>query len=211
MIKPPMEKHTHPETKLLEIIRGKTGSLGRSKKWQDFLGTYKTLIMEQFQVWTSEPLEFVQGIFKALVILTALWGGWAILRFRPTQANFQGQGTKQDEDNLKTKTLPPLQYYTSIIGKRNLFRTIQPQPIRAVPVKNSPPQVHVPTLGELASDLTLVGVINSGELQAIIVSKKNQKTYYLNAGQTIGEIKIIRIQENRVTLGYNDQTLDLTM
>ena len=53
-----------------------------------------------------------------------------------------------------------------------------------------------------ADNLGLVGIIPGANPQAIIEDKKGQKTYYLIKGQSVNDIILEDINENKVTLDY---------
>ena len=92
------------------------------------------------------------------------------------------------------------EHYAEVIGKRNLF-----VPSSEVKEKRDVPDVN------LIGGLSLLGIVNSQPAQAIIEDKKAQKTYFLYEGQYIGEIKVDKISEGRVTLSYGSEAFDLTL
>lgn len=59
-----------------------------------------------------------------------------------------------------------------------------------------------PTLG-------LVGIVPGDNPQAIIEDTKNQRTYYLIKGQSVNEITIEDISEDKVTLDYKGKKMTL--
>ena len=72
------------------------------------------------------------------------------------------------------------------------------------------PREGMETTGEASgSTLGLVGVIPGNNPQAIIEDKKNQKTYYLIKGQSVDEIVVEDIGENKVMLEYKGKRMTL--
>ncbi|NOX97863.1 MAG: hypothetical protein GXO98_07405 [Nitrospirae bacterium] len=47
--------------------------------------------------------------------------------------------------------------------------------------------------------------------QAVIVDNNKKKTYFLNTGQSIGEIKVEKILKGKVILSYEGEQLDLRL
>ena len=66
-----------------------------------------------------------------------------------------------------------------------------------------------PDIAQLVSDLKLVGILWSENPQAMIENTKEQKTYLLNKGEQIGQIKIKDIFVDKVVLGKDDKEWEL--
>jgi hypothetical protein len=124
-------------------------------------------------------------------------------------------GTTQE--TKKTEPSPPplkepvdqkqdssLDTYQKIITQKNIF---------APPVadKSKPAVGTETTLSGLAKDLRLVGIIPGDDPQAIIEDKKNSQTLFLKIGERIGEIEIKEISNGKVVLGYNSETVTLSL
>lgn len=58
-------------------------------------------------------------------------------------------------------------------------------------------------------DINVVGIISGVKPQAIIEDKKNQKTYYVNKGQYVGEFLVEDIQEGKIIINARGQRLEL--
>lgn len=182
----------------------------------------KRRIEQSLERLAAEPLLFVQRAVMAAAFATLFAGVGLIVQDRRLDG---GSGPDQKvaeeySDALSPKGSAPLEYYLSPIRKRALFKIVRdeppapPAPLVVKPAAPAAPSVSVvpvKTLAELSADLSLVGVLQSAEPQAIILNRKSQKTHYLSVGQAIGEIRVVKIQQDRVTLGYNDETLDLSM
>ena len=108
------------------------------------------------------------------------------------------------ETDTTIKKSPPLNDYTKIVNSRKMFKVFEaPKPREKGPVK---PKV---TLGQLLAGYTFVGIIFGDDPQAIIEEKRSKQSYYLNAGQYIGDIKIDKIDKGKVTVSYGDETMDI--
>lgn len=107
--------------------------------------------------------------------------------------------TKEEEVGIPTVSGPevkPLESYLEGVMQRQIFRAATVSDV--VPVSTA----AVTNTLDLFKDMTLIGIISSDPPQAVIEDKKTQKTYYLNVGQAIGDLKVDRIQEGKVILDY---------
>lgn len=68
-----------------------------------------------------------------------------------------------------------------------------------------------PSLRDLAKDLNLVGIIPGDDPQVIIEDKRNGQTLFLKKGEMIDTIIVKDIQNGRVVLEFNDETLTLSL
>jgi len=106
---------------------------------------------------------------------------------------------------VKEKTssgIEPYSYYTSGVEDRNVFL---PQESDVSPVMAGP------SMDEISSNLSLIGIIAGDKPQAIIEDKKAGKSYFLYKGGLVGQAKIIDISEDSVTMEYNGQTFELVL
>jgi Tfp pilus assembly protein PilP len=210
----PTQKLPPPETRLLALIKGQNG---QKKAMESSLNLPRELFHNYIKPTLSDPFKLAQWIFLFLTGATLIggivsfWGG-----VTSTGRSIQNQVEAHAEQSYSQRK--SLSYYLAPLRIRSIFQnpTVEKAaPIVAVvkptPGPTAPPPPPKPTLAELASDLTLLGVISSGDPQAIISSKKTQKTFYVTVGQMIGEIRISRITENRVQLTYDNQTMELSL
>lgn len=106
---------------------------------------------------------------------------------------------------MKEKALSgmePYSYYTTGVEDRNVFL---PQESEVSPVMAGP------SMEEISSNLSLIGIIAGDKPQAIIEDKKAGKSYFLYKGGLVGQAKIIDISEDRVMMEYNGQTFELVL
>lgn len=100
--------------------------------------------------------------------------------------------------------LPPLSNYTTAVRRRKMFKVYEPPKPKTVgPTK---PKV---TLQQLLGGYTFVGIIGGDPPQAVVEEKRSKQSYYLSAGQYLGEIKIDKVQKGKVTVSYGDETMDI--
>lgn len=100
--------------------------------------------------------------------------------------------------------LPPLSDYTRLLSRRQMFKVYEPP--KPKPVGAPKPKV---TLQQLLGGYTFVGIIFGEPPQAIVEEKRSKQSYYLSAGQYLGEIKIEKIERGKVTVSYGDETMDI--
>lgn len=105
-----------------------------------------------------------------------------------------------------TPASPPISHYVEILGGRQMFKLYEvpkPKPV-------GPPKPRV-TLQQLLAAYTFIGVIFGDVPQAIIEEKRTGQSFYLTAGQYLGEIKIERIERGRITVSYEDEMMDVSI
>ena len=104
---------------------------------------------------------------------------------------------------LMAKEDKPYSYYQQEILKRNLFKSdaVESRVNKVVPTGQ--------TFKELVKDLQLLGIMSGDKPQAIIEDKKLNKTYFLNIGDYLGEIRLDAISSDNVTLEFNGEKITL--
>ncbi len=105
--------------------------------------------------------------------------------------------------NLPLKRLRPLEYYTSVVGKRSLFKPLETS-------KKGPAEVPL-AIKQMVKNLNLVGIVKDEEYQVIIEDRRAKKIYSVYKGDFIGEIMIEDIFEYKVILSYGEDTIDLSL
>lgn len=199
-----MKDNISPEERLLRLIKQGTkksfhsvSALPSQTKKPIFAGA---LLSKFLKVrYLSNLLLFF--LFLSLVVLTLNF----ILTSQPAEITVTSAASRpQDsEDKELLPKMKPYDYYAQQIGKRQLFvPSMEKKEEGASSTKSL-------TLREMAQDFTLIGIMEGQTPQAIIEDKKAKKTYFLNRGDYLGEIKINDIQEGKVTLEYQGETFDL--
>lgn len=67
------------------------------------------------------------------------------------------------------------------------------------------------SISELSKDYRLQGVMLSGEPEAIVQDTKTNKTVFVRAGDSLGDLKVKSIQEGRMILEYLGEEKGLTI
>ncbi len=67
------------------------------------------------------------------------------------------------------------------------------------------------SISELSKDYRLQGVMLSGEPEAIVQDTKSNRTVFVRAGDSLGDLKVKSIQEGRMILEYLGEEKGLTI
>lgn len=104
------------------------------------------------------------------------------------------------------KPPPPLSHYTDTMSSRQMFKLYEvPKP-----TPTGPPKPKV-TLQQLLGGYTFVGIIFGDVPQAIVEEKRSGQSFYLTAGQFLGEIKVEKIERGKITVSYEDERMDISI
>lgn len=113
-----------------------------------------------------------------------------------------GEGLEQQP----TKTPLLVSYYTDVLAKRQMFKLYEVPKLKPT----GPPKPKV-SIQQLISGYTFVGILFGDVPQAIVEDKKTGQSFYLTAGQSLGEIKIEKIEKGRVTVSYEGETMNISI
>ena len=92
---------------------------------------------------------------------------------------------------------------SGLLASKDLFKASPVQGAQAVRA----PQASYDKL----KDFTLQGIIAGDKPQAILEDGKNKKSYFLYKGDSVDNIKVEEIQEDKVILTINGERLELTL
>jgi len=126
-------------------------------------------------------------------------------------ADMKGAGMKKIAgDTAVTAVIKPLDYYLQAINNAGLFKNIS--------IGDAADQSHSGQfqpaglkLEEAIQSFILKGVIEGGNLQAVIEDTKTAKTYFVVKNDKIGDIIVDDIMPNKVKLRLGDRSIDLTL
>ena len=93
----------------------------------------------------------------------------------------------------------------------NLFEAQGGQGSASAPVK---PSGGMPSAAgnQMASRLTLMGIVSGASPQAIIEDSQTKKTYFVTAGQPVVEGAVLeQVLDNRVVLDFNGEKIELSL
>lgn len=200
-----MEKGISPEERLLRLIKKGTKPQGLTEKKDEGISAEK---QKARLVTKEQKRESIKVISRFLLLFLLLLGGYFLFELitsRPADILVEIPGALEEVPEAEPVTLlQPFEFYTKEIGRRELFTSL-------IPKEEGKPEPVV-TLKDLTANLSLIGIIESdSRLQAIVEDRKQQKTYFLYKGDSIGEIKIKDILEGKVILGYGEEELELVL
>jgi hypothetical protein len=95
----------------------------------------------------------------------------------------------------------PLDYYIEEVKNRDIFR-----PVTAAAGVASPAKAN---LQAIAKDLSLSGIYQGKNSEAIIEDKTNKKVYFLKQGDEIKGLKVKQVFKDRVILQSGDEEVEL--
>jgi len=102
----------------------------------------------------------------------------------------------------------PYSTYAEAIGKRELFK---PPKAEVVKSKADPSTQKTEPASDKLKNLSLIGIMGGEQPQAIIEDKKDKKTYFLNKGQTISEMKVDDILKDKIILDFEGEKFELVL
>ncbi len=214
-----MPEEFSPEEKLLRLIRGE-------KRQKDKPAVEKT---EPPRISSEPPPVKPQGAgqmvggkigyFKvinsalvALLVIIIVFFIFDIItsKLKPPSM-VQGEHRQQQaarpaaEDINRQQTAVPFSTYADV-GSRELFK-----PLRSDIQGRPASQRTSESAQDKLKDLSLIGIIAGEKPQAAIEDKKIQKTYFLYKGQTVNQLTVEDILEDRVILDFCGERLELVL
>lgn len=150
----------------------------------------------------------IGNIKKALIAISALSAIYLVTSYLYPWVALENvklpepsRATRNEETSDKTKEGPrPFEYYAQVLNQRQLFSNPSGQ-------ENTGPQAVASA--DITKDIGLVGIIAGDNPQAVIEDKKTHRTYYLNKGQSIGDLQVEDIQEGKIIINYNGQKYEM--
>ncbi len=131
---------------------------------------------------------------------------WPLLYSRKIKAMKAFDYRLPDLKSPGDEDIQPYAFYQEAVQGRRVFGTLAPVESGEAGV----PGPAIPTPDILGS-LNLLGVVSGESPQAIIEDTTAQRTYYINRGQSIGDLKIEDIREGKVIIKRNGERFELRM
>jgi len=158
----------------------------------------------------QKDFSFLRKVNLALTVSVAvifLFLGWSLRTSKavPVSSELGLSGrVKKSDTSAEAEAVKPYSYYGETIEKRDIFR-----PSFSGNTKGTANAVV--SAKEMAKDLNLVGIVAGKNPHAIIEDKKDGKTLLVNKGDTVGDLRVEEIQEDRVILSYQGEQMDLVL
>jgi type II secretory pathway component PulC len=203
-----------PEEKLLRIIES-PGEAPRNlpRARMDihasglFLKTWLAHSRGRFK--KTITLKAVNQAIVALCVLTSLYLIFDFWMGMPNSSMIQRlekAAKKANVGNISIEALNPLSLYLNEATQHNIFSLAEP----AAPEVPVPAQPAVSeTLKNMVQTFRVVGIIWSDVPQVIIEDSKEGRTYSLNRGSMLKDVRVKEILRDRVILSYDNQEIEL--
>ncbi|MBI3601494.1 MAG: hypothetical protein HY209_01160 [Candidatus Omnitrophica bacterium] len=158
--------------------------------------------LAKFQLW-----QLTNKFLAVSLVLLSLYFVYGIFFLKPSYT-LQGS-VKSEVDPLKDTNMnnqpfalqrKDYSYYFDKISGRELFGQTQ-QTL----------SVDTATVDEATDNLKLVGIIAGKSPQAVVEDKKNEKTYYLNKGDSFEGLNVQEILDNKVILDHEGKKMALSL
>jgi Tfp pilus assembly protein PilP len=206
-----------PEEKLFNIIKegkgsGSGGGVSRPKNQSTvpsfiswFLGHLK------LHLGANKPSIDPKAVNKVLIAVLALVGVIFVLyigRPRQNTSKIEAKIPKaRPAEKSPVEPFKPLDTYVAAVKQRDIFKAVPKEEVKGAPTSREAQA----KLKEIARDLKLVGISWGEDPKALVRSEKDKDTFFARKGQDIGttEAKIKEITKNKVTIGYQDEEMEL--
>lgn len=206
------KQNSSPEERLLRLIRNRPADTEASelksiqfysnkKKVSNDFGTKKANENIIKQIEALKLLNKGLGFLLCLIWLSLLLSLTLSLKKHSYDKKLLSE---KNEFIHKEISIQPFSYYSDILNSRNIFLS---QEYKQEDTNN--PAVLNIALEQLLGNYSLLGIVNDFKPQAIIEDKNSKKTYFLNKGQFINNIKIEDIKDGKVILKSQNQTFEL--
>lgn len=218
-----MQENNSPEEKLLNLIKNGGSSEQKASPNKPVVKdnvqdagaspapTKKiaVLVPKKIEAGSAFFFSMLNKILIVCVIGSLIYMGFGYLYPFKVKSNvLEGRVVTVKEEGVDAglDQFQPMQYYADVIGKRQMFSVVEPPAAKPVgPVK---PKI---TLSQLLAGYTFVGILFEDIPQVIVEDKKSGQSFYLTAGQMLGEIKIEKVDKGKVTVSHEDETMDMNI
>ncbi len=210
-----VRKDISPEEKLLSIIKEEDDNALRKKeegiknsaifnRINKRVEDVKSLLKEKFSISSGVNIKKANSVFFTILLVLIIFLLTDFVNCRPSLKKIYDNASNlhpaPDKKRLITP-LAPLPDYLEVCKKRDLF---SPSATKSKLIER-----EVLSLSQLIKDLRLVGIYWGECPEAMIEHIKEKRTYFVKQGETIKDIKVKTILEDRVILEYNNEEMEL--
>lgn len=214
-----MQENSSPEEKLLELIKKGANSPKeilpeppkKEKPAEEPVPKPKSIpsVSKRVRARYTKSFSVLNKFLVVLVVCVIVYMVLAYIK-NPYKSKTEISSEVEIETSGElledTPASSPISHYVEILGGRQMFKLYEvpkPKPV-------GPPKPRV-TLQQLLAAYTFIGVIFGDVPQAIIEEKRTGQSFYLTAGQYLGEIKIEKIERGKITVSYEDEMMDVNI
>ncbi len=204
-----MKKDFSPEEKLLRLIKNAAKKDTDRDKPEIRNAAPQTAV--SFAPFSFKMRNFstrrVNPVLIAVLVCLCLYFAIDLVRnpYYKEEEAIKSLAEKEDMA-AKEKSVSPIEpysYYSAGTDSRNIFSAQEEEGMAVV--------LSGPSMEEISSNLSLIGIIAGDKPQAIVEDKKAGKSYFLYKGGIIGQAKVIEISEDKVIMEYKGQTFELIL
>ncbi len=224
-----MAEEFSPEERLLRLIRGKKKDDGKPAPGKaEGAAEIPPATGIQNMRYTPPAGKSVSGgwgyfEFFNLALLIMLFAVIIFYIFDLSGSRLPAAGGLDKPDSVKRRPRPPVSVpqdakteeeivpfstYAEAIGKRELFK---PPKSEVVKIKADPSTQKTEPASDKLKNLSLIGIMGGERPQAIVEDKKDKKTYFLNKGQAISDMKVDDILSDRIILDFEGEKFELVL
>lgn len=228
-----MDKDISPEEKLFNAVKGdKTKSVPpvpeikspteKTALWKKMFGSPALKMSSAGKpLLSAVPSSQLPGIdlkrlnFLLVVVLVflGLWLGYKISYERQAAAKLNISAPKGDVPAFVysegIEAFKPLEDYLGEIQKKDIFHPFAKTPEPAPVVEEVKPVQAGPSIKDLMKNLSLAGIYEGKDMEAMIEDKELKKTYFVKQGDEVKGMKVKEILQDRVVLQLGDEEQDL--
>ncbi|MEW5822015.1 MAG: hypothetical protein AB1782_17610 [Cyanobacteriota bacterium] len=192
--------NTSAEDRLLRLIKNNKNITEDSNLSNQHLVKNNNLI-KKFSLNLVAFNRFLTYILLVFIVLFLC----NLIFTKPRSIDFAKQKSNSKNLVLEDKETPEFNYYLTSFNK-NIFSDTSSTGENYYRDINTIGDIDP---ADILKDINLLGIVSGEKPQAIIEDKKTQKTYFLNKGDSFGQVKVLEIKEGKVLLDYRGKNFDL--
>lgn len=192
--------NTSAEDRLLRLIKNNKSITEDSNLSNQHLVKNNNLI-KNFSLDLVAFNKFLTYILLVFIVLFLC----NLIFTKPQSIDFAKQKSNPKSLVLESKEIPEFNYYLTSFNK-NIFSDTSNTGENYYRDINTIDDIDP---ADILKDINLLGIVSGEKPQAIIEDKKTQKTYFLNKGDSFGQVKVLEIKEGKVLLDYRGKNFDL--
>lgn len=167
---------------------------------------YREKAKDYLSLKTAIRALFAACVFSTLFLVADFWNG---LPNTSILEKMESAAKQTDIGKINIEALGPLSVFQQEISQHNMFSLpVQPAPAPAEEQKTQATQ-SADVLKTMVQNFRVVGIMWSDMPQVIIEDTGEGRTYFLNKGNKIKDVRIKDILRDRVILSYDKQEIEL--
>jgi len=160
---------------------------------------------------TGRPKRRISMLNSALAAGILIWGGRVAVRYATGPVGEPETVMAQTSQNVPVTAeqipdigVKPLNIYLDGIAQRDLFTDKESQP----PADNTMLPVAIPALEQ---KIKLIGILVDADSKAIVEDLQEKQTHFLSRGDSIGQVLLEEIREDKAIFMYNKTRYEMSL